>query len=113
MIKKLDTLYSKIIRSKGYCDRCGKGGEMQTSHIFGRGNKRLRWVLDNAFCFCTDPYGDDCHRWWHNNRKESMEWAEGERDLDELRELMKINAPISMDELQEYYENLKLEQGIF
>lgn len=52
--KKCDTLWSEIIRSKGYCEMCGRGNmQLNAHHIVGRVNKALRWDLRNGICLCV------------------------------------------------------------
>lgn len=58
---KLDSLWSKIIRSKGYCTRCGKTGRLEAAHIYSRRFVATRWDLDNGLCLCSA-----CHRWGHD-----------------------------------------------
>jgi len=59
---QLDKLFSKIIRSKGKCERCGKTSPLNTAHIFSRRNLATRWDKDNVLCFCVG-----CHFWGHQN----------------------------------------------
>ena len=56
-----DELFRQIIRSKGFCQRCGKKENLQTAHIIPRSYHQVRHDLDNAFCFCSG-----CHRWGHS-----------------------------------------------
>jgi len=57
--RKLDKLFSLKIRSYGKCllakgfDKVHCGGQLQTAHIIGRSNLRLRWDLGNAWCICA------------------------------------------------------------
>lgn len=57
--KKADDLFSKIIRSRGYCEGCGSTKNLQTAHIISRRYSATRTNLDNAFCACAA-----CHRYW-------------------------------------------------
>jgi hypothetical protein len=62
--RKLDRLFSQIVRARGKCERCGRsrGIQLQTAHIFSRRLLGLRWDLNNAFVFCAA-----CHFWAHAN----------------------------------------------
>ena len=57
--RKADLLFSEIIRSKGYCENCGRsdGVQLQTAHIISRRYAAVRTDTDNAFCLCAK-----CHR---------------------------------------------------
>jgi hypothetical protein len=57
MKKKCDVLFSKKVRSVGYCQFSGKsptkcGGQLQCCHIEARDNLRLRWEPQNVLCLC-------------------------------------------------------------
>ena len=67
---KLDKLFSLDTRSRGKCERCGKTTTLQTSHIYSRSYKELRWEKKNAFCLCAG-----CHFWWHKNPLEAVEFT--------------------------------------
>lgn len=62
--KKLDQLFSLHIRSYGKCELYGIGGikcsnQLQTMHVVGRANLRLRWDDNNVFCGCSGH-----HTWY-------------------------------------------------
>lgn len=86
--KKLDIVFSKLIRSKGRCDRCGMAdySKLQTSHIYTRANLAVRWDELNADCFCAG-----CHFWWHQNPVEGVMW-QMENKPQEKRELLRARA---------------------
>lgn len=55
---KADKLFRDIVRSRGECqlrglDHVACDDELQTMHIVGRGNYRLRWEEENALCGCS------------------------------------------------------------
>lgn len=54
--KKLDTLFSKIIRSKGRCKNCGTDQRLQCAHLISRRYHQVRWDLNNATILCAS-----CH----------------------------------------------------
>ena len=51
------------------CERCGKEGRMETSHVYSRRHRTIRWCKDNANCLCHY-----CHRIWHENPLDSFVW---------------------------------------
>lgn len=83
--KKLDIVFSKLIRSKGRCERCGRRPPevvLNCSHIFSRANLSVRWDELNAKCLCA---GD--HFEWHQSPLEGMEWLKTIRTPEQLEEL--------------------------
>jgi len=72
IIKKLDDKVRVIIRERDVvCQKCNKVfDKMDCSHVIPRGNKALRWDLNNLKLLCSG-----CHLWWwHQNPLEAMEW---------------------------------------
>ena len=71
--KKADTLFSLIIRSKGYCELMGLDGVkcgqvLQCAHIETRGVLAIRWSEENALCLCNG------HHWFYTNNE--SKWQE-------------------------------------
>lgn len=61
---------SKLITSKGKCERCGKiDGEFDNAHVIGRRNLALRWDILNLLCLCRG-----CHQWGHANPEKFILW---------------------------------------
>lgn len=63
-----DMLFSRLVRSRGSCERCGKiEVPFDTAHIIGRSYSMTRCELDNAWCLCRT-----CHvlvdNWWHEKQ---------------------------------------------
>jgi len=56
---KCDILFSKIVRSRGFCRKCGTRKQLQCAHIVSRSYKVTKWNLDNAFCLCKS-----CHTYF-------------------------------------------------
>lgn len=56
---KCDGLFSKIVRSRGACERCGESRyeKLTTAHIVRRGYSLTRCMEENAWCLCYV-----CHR---------------------------------------------------
>jgi len=50
---KCDTLFSRIVRSVGACERCGKTDNLQCCHIISRTYSSTRCLRQNAFCGCA------------------------------------------------------------
>lgn len=85
-IKKLDTVFSLLIRSEGRCRRCGKDNrtvKLDCSHIVGRANLAVRWDELNAKALCFR-----CHKiFWHGEPALAAEWLKTIRTPEELAEL--------------------------
>lgn len=62
LIKKLDILFSKIVRSKGYCQICGKTDSLQCAHVLSRRHMQTRWDFDNALCLCWNCHFNFAHK---------------------------------------------------
>lgn len=104
---KLDDIFSKVVRKRGYCERCMKidYSKLQCSHIHSRTKMSVRWDLDNAFCLCSG-----CHLyWWHVHPIDSAEFTK-----DKLGNLkyMNLNAKAlgikkwTIEEMQELHKEL-------
>jgi len=75
-IDSTDQIFSKVIRlmADGKCQRCLRPTEfkrLQCAHFHGRGNKKVRWDLDNACGLC---YG--CHAYLDSRFQEKYEFVE-------------------------------------
>lgn len=51
-----DRLFSRLIRSAGYCYRCSSTHQLQCAHIVSRSYLSVRWNRKNALCLCSS-----CH----------------------------------------------------
>lgn len=99
-LTKLDALFSSVIKKRDCwtCQRCGKGfvpgnaPGLDTSHIFGRRHKSVRWHPLNAKALCFP-----CHRWWHENPTESGKWAEAFLGLEKYAQLVALKNEIVKD----------------
>lgn len=69
--RKIDTLFSQIIRERGKCEHCGKTDNLQAAHIFSRSNMAVRWSFENVLCLCAG-----CHFWAHKNPILFVKWVE-------------------------------------
>ena len=58
--KKADDLWSKLIRSIGYCEICGSNNTLNAHHVIGRANYATRYLKENGVCLCVN-----CHKSFH------------------------------------------------
>ena len=50
---KADALFSRLIRSRGACEKCGSTDFLQAAHIITRSRLNTRWDTRNAWCLCA------------------------------------------------------------
>ncbi len=98
--QKCDLEFSRLIRKKGKCERCGGTNYLETAHIIGRRNLLLRWDIINAFCFCRS-----CHTWGHLNPKKFTLWVK-ERFPERWEYLQLVKNQICKRTEQEYEDLL-------
>jgi hypothetical protein len=72
LTKKLDKITSRIIRSRGECERCmeQRYEKLQCCHIYSRVNRAVRWDFGNLFCLCAS-----CHTYFHQHPLEFAEFT--------------------------------------
>lgn len=90
LLKKADVLFSKVIRSPGYCLRCGSRDRLQCAHLRSRNYKAVRWDRSNAICLCSA-----CHVYFTYRPLEWEVWIE-ERfpgRMDDLK-YKALNSPV-------------------
>jgi hypothetical protein len=116
LMKKADIIYSKIIRSKGYCEKCGKiCGQLQTHHAITRANMRLRYDLRNGFCL-----GAGCHKFnkdsAHNDPLGFVELVKKRGDYEYLQKAKNETVTTTVEwyqdnikRLQEYLNVMEVE----
>jgi hypothetical protein len=78
---KADMLFSRIVRSRGTCERCGLQAT-DTAHIVPRRYSATRCIEDNAWALCRS-----CHAATGENQREFMALVRatiGEERHDEL-----------------------------
>jgi len=89
-----DTLFSRIIRSRGRCERCSIDiGPFHTAHIVRRRYSATRCVEDNAWCLCPS-----CHHVvdeWPLKHTELVNWTIGMARYDELVKLAQAGPTLS------------------
>jgi len=100
-IKKLDNVFSKLIRKAKYCKRCASMAGVEPAHIFVRKNLSVRWNEDNVLPLCHR-----CHLWAHRRQKEFKEWVKklyGEVKWNALELRANTIKKWTVDELKELY----------
>ena len=109
MIKKLDNLWSKVVRERDNytCQHCGRHHkQVQAAHIFSRNNKSTRWDPDNGVTLCYY-----CHiQWAHREPVEITKWVInrlGEKKFNELeRKANEIVRNIDYEAIEEKLKKL-------
>jgi hypothetical protein len=102
LVRKLDKLFSEIIRSQGMCDKCGKRESLQCSHVLSRRHLQTRWDLENALCLCTR-----CHLYWqHKEPHEFVRWFDEKFGGNLYDELKKRANRISKIDYETKYNDL-------
>lgn len=107
--RKLDTYWSKYIRSGGFCQRCGeKNKRLEMAHIISRNNQTLRYNEDNLLCLCTT-----CHFWAHQDPLGFADFVK--KDFpSRYKYLMKMKGKItkrSAKDLKELLEELNVKKS--
>ena len=107
--KKLDNLWSQVVRSKGECELCGRRPPevvLHAHHIYSRKKFSTRWDLFNAVCLCTG-----CHLFKaHKDVQEFADWVERTRGvdyMDDLRRKAHETADFTKEQKKEMIEKLK------
>lgn len=73
-----DKLWSQLVRSQGFCEKCGRSdGVLHAHHVYGRTDYRLRFEPRNGCCLCYR-----CHRWAEGFPLEFAYWFELSRFAD-------------------------------
>lgn len=105
--RKLDKVFSDVVRSIGECEKCGKRVNLQCAHINSRRFLHTRWNQLNALCLCAG-----CHFWAHQHPRAFGKWVDeylGEGTMDEIDQLSNSIEPVSLEEMQEIYNNLEVQ----
>lgn len=105
----LDKICSQIVRSRGYCERCGPGiykeySELQCAHSFSRTYRNTRWLLLNLTCLCAS-----CHFWAHRNPILFTEWLKehlGDHKYIELKNTALAIKRWTVQEMLELHDSL-------
>ena len=103
--KKLDKIFSEIVRSIGKCQNCPKTEPLNSAHIFSRANRSVRWSFLNSICLCVK-----CHFYFHQNPLLFAIFVKDELGEEKYNELVVKARTIkkwTLDEMLELYEELK------
>lgn len=106
---KADKLFSEWARRGGKCEWCNKtNARFEAAHIFSRRYVSTRYEPLNILCLCSA-----CHRKWHDQPTEAVEWVKGylgEEVYNELRRIAKTRV-VKSNEL--FYRDIinKLKKG--
>lgn len=94
------------------CEKCGKQGRMELSHVFSRRHMSIRYDKLNANCLCSY-----CHRTWHESPLEAERWftdmfGQGRYDLlIEKKNQKAVGIKRQKSEIAKHYrEQLKIIQ---
>jgi hypothetical protein len=111
-IKKLDELYSLVVRTRDNfkCQKEGcpaSGKYMHCAHIFTRSRMFTRWDLDNGITFCYYHH----LLWSHREPVEFTLWCMERLGKEKFEELRKKSIAyikkIDENEMKEIYHNLE------
>ncbi len=112
--KKAIELAKKIVRSQGYCDKCGSTTrQLHGSHVFSVRHEATAADLNNIICLCAY-----CHVLskdsWHEEPIENAEWFKKkwpgrfERLLKKSQELCNF----TQEDWKLLYEDLKMYEAL-
>ena len=98
---KADKLFSQIVRSLGYCLKCGKTGRIDAAHIISRRFSNTRHDLRNGMPLCVG-----CHRWGHDRPTEFARFAEKVKGKKTIRELERKSRLLTKPDYKQIAEEL-------
>jgi len=116
LTKQLDKLWSQLIKREAgnkceVCDLEGGNTRLNSHHIVGRRNYRLRWELYNGVCLCSG-----CHTFRRNSAHQNPiwfdEWLRDGRSEDyklvksTMNEIKKWSMDEMLDLRKEFEESL-------
>lgn len=82
-IAQLDRMWSLAVklRAGNVSEYSGKAGNLNSHHIEGKGNHRLRWELDNGVCITGGEHKFIAHR--QDRAADFRKWAMKKRGISE------------------------------
>lgn len=109
---RADKLFSKIIRARGVCQRCGESNysQLQTAHIITRKYSAVRTCEENAWCLCAR-----CHRRltdWPREHSRYITETIGSEKYDQLRARAEDTAKFDWESELNRLKEVAREQGI-
>jgi len=72
LIKKMDDLWSRIVRKVGRCEVCGCIQGLEAHHLIERGNHYYRFDIHNGLCLCTSHHQFSADKSAHGRKGSSM-----------------------------------------
>lgn len=115
--KKLDIAWSRVVKLQAgnKCEICGlKHDKLNSHHIVGRRNLRLRWELYNGVCLCPGCHTfrtNSAHqnpiwfdKWLKENRGEDLKLIES--TMNEIQKWSIDDMKVKSKELNEELNNL-------
>lgn len=106
---KLDQVASKIVRSRGKCERCGNTETLQCCHIYSRTYNNTRWDIDNnLLCLCAS-----CHFWGHKNPLEFAEFVKSHLGKARFEMLLESRNQITKFTIKDLQLKLKVLNEIY
>lgn len=109
--KTLDKLWSQKVRSKGFCEYCGRKPPevvLHAHHIFSRRHYSTRWDVKNGVCLCSG-----CHLYVaHKDIQEFADWVLvhfGLEHIEDLRNKSHSLADFSKEQKLEMIQKFKEE----
>ena len=107
--KKLDALWSKLVRERdGMCMYCRGTENLNAHHIFSRSNYSTRWDLENGICLDAKCHTFSSKFSAHKTPTEFTYWLEklkGREFIDKLR--LKAHET-NLRSKEEWYEELSV-----
>lgn len=100
--KGCDTIFGRIIRSRGACENCGRTTGLQAAHGFSRRYRAVRW--DERNCFCLDA---GCHLYYTMRPLEWDDWMRERLGIDLYYELRLLATTGRNPDLDETLASLK------
>ena len=109
---KLDKAWSQLVKLQAgnKCEVCGSTETLNSHHIVGRRNLRLRWEPFNSVCLCVKH-----HKFGNQSAHENPVWFEDwlrenrGQDLKLIRTTMNEIQKWSIEDMQEKLEELQEE----
>jgi hypothetical protein len=107
---KLDKAWSQLVKLQAgnKCEVCGSSETLNSHHIVGRRNLRLRWEVMNGVCLCVKH-----HKFGNQSAHENPVWFEDwlkenrGQDLKLIRSTMNEIQKWTIEDMQEKLKELE------